>query len=124
MIRDGLQRERVMLEIERLEKLVKAGTASDIDRSRLRDGELELLCWDWEQQAGSTQPEETIPPPPVAVRFAEFYRRNQHHPAWRCTDWKTAWLYWSAPQQLAFEVDEHEVERALAVITTPTLRAA
>ena len=113
-----------MLEIERLEKLVKAGTASDIDRARLRMGDMDLLCWEWEQQAGSTQSEETIPPHPVAVRFAEFYRRNQQHPAWRCTDWRTAWLYWSAPQQLAFEVDEHEVERALAVITTPTLRAA
>ena len=100
MIRDGLQRERVLLEVERLEKLVKAGAASDIDRARLRKGELDLLCWEWEQQYTGPAPEPTLAGlPPVVRRFVDWFARNVDREPWNGADsWLWAWLYWSAGQ--------------------------
>ena len=99
MIRDGLQRERVLLEVERLEKLVKAGTASDIDRARLRKGELDLLCWEWEHQGRGDEPEPAPEAPPVVKRFVDWFARNVDREPWNGPDsWLWAWLYWSAGQ--------------------------
>ena len=102
MIRDGLQRERVLLEVERLEKLVKAGAASDIDRARLRKGELDLLCWDWEQEGRERGGLVLMPssePPPVVKRFVDWFTRNVDREPWNGRDsWLWAWLYWSAGQ--------------------------
>ena len=102
MIRDGLQRERVLLEVERLEKLVKAGAASDIDRGRLRMGELDLLCWDWEQEGRERGGLVLMPssePPPVVKRFVDWFARNVDREPWNGADsWLWAWLYWSAGQ--------------------------
>ena len=50
MIQSPAQYDRSVAEVARLEALVKAGTATDLDRKRYRDGVELCLIWEWAQE--------------------------------------------------------------------------
>ena len=131
MLEDVAQHRRAVAEIKRLEALVRDGTATDVDRARLKEGHLELLCWGWEDEwenTGPMTPREASPAitrDPRATRFVDWWELNRSkHPD---KHWFNLFGYWTEPFDLSdserFELWEdvsaeyHEREPEGMVIT-------
>ena len=52
MLKNRRQYEAAKVEVRRLEKLVRDGTATERDRSRYYAGAEELICFEWELENG------------------------------------------------------------------------
>ena len=114
MIHDADTYRKAMAWAVEYHRRIKDGTATLPQQRRYRDIMDHILVWDWASQAKRpAEPVITTPRSAVAVRFADWYERVRSRPGWNATDWVTAWLYWSGPQDVD-EEDQDDAERELA----------
>lgn len=99
-IKSDAQFRRYSALVEALERKVKAGTATEVDRAKLRSWREFVLIYTWGQNERPAEPVVRREPPPAdAQAFLAWYRRNRNSKPWRATDWWAALLYWWHPRE-------------------------
>lgn len=88
--------------VSELEKKVKAGTATEAEQQRYRDGRDMLLIYEW--KAKPVAPAELMPPlprnprPTEVVLFADWWERVRTREKWRGVWWLVALDEWIRPR--------------------------